>query len=72
MPRAEPSSPAPRGFVRGPWGEGAPAGGSRQEQGGAAEETRACSLLSVSVSGNTCTPSAPGFFPIVPIPLRPG
>lgn len=64
--------PARRGFVRGPPGEGAPPGRSRQEQGGAAAETRACSLLSVSESGSTCTPPAPGLLPLVPILLRPG
>ena len=68
---AQPSSPPGGGFVCGPRGEGAPAGGSRGEQGGAAEEARACSLLSVWVSGNTCTPPAPRFSQ-VSISPRPG
>lgn len=46
---AEPPSPPRGGFVCGPRGEGAPPGGSRRELGGAAEEARACSLLSVRV-----------------------
>lgn len=63
-----PFSPSGGGFVCRSLGEGAPAGGSRGEQGGAAEEARAYSLLSVWVSGSTCAPTAPGLFCLLSIP----
>ena len=63
-----PFSPSGGGFVCRSLGEGAPAGGSRGEQGGAAEEARAYSLLSVWVSGSTCAPTAPRLFCLLSIP----
>lgn len=71
LPPAEPPSPPRGGFVCGPQREGVSPGGSRRELGGAAEEAQACSLLFGRVSGNTCMPPAPGFFPLIPVPLRP-
>ncbi|XP_058407212.1 reticulon-4 isoform X4 [Diceros bicornis minor] len=71
MPRAEPSPWFRGGFVCGPRGGGAPRGGNRVEQGGAAEEARAGSIVCLGI-GSTCAPPSPRFFPLLPVPLRSG